>query len=152
MKKILFFALIGVLLLGACSAGGDVEVHGAWARSTLAGGNGAVYMVVHNHSNVDDAILGASSDVADAVEIHLSEMDANGVMSMTRQESIALPVDTEVVFKPGGYHIMMVGLKKDLKVGDEIVVILNFQNHEDIVLKVPVMDMADDAMDHNSMP
>ena len=152
MKKILFFALIGVLLLGACSAGGDVEVHGVWARSTLAGGNGAVYMVVHNHSNVDDAILGASSDVADAVEIHLSEMDANGVMSMTRQESIALPVDTEVVFKPGGYHIMMVGLKKDLKVGDEIVVILNFQNHEDIVLKVPVMDMADDAMDHDSMP
>ena len=90
--------------------------------------------------------------MAEAVEVHLSEMDANGVMKMSQQESVPLPADTELVLKPGGYHIMMIGLKKDLNVGDEIVVTLHFQNHEDIVLKVSVMDMADDAGSHDAMP
>jgi len=83
------------------------------------------------------------------VEIHLSAMDANGVMKMSQQESIPLAADEEVVFKPGGYHVMMVNLKQDLKPGDEIVVTLHFQTHEDIVLKVSVMDMEGDMqMDH----
>lgn len=151
MKRILMMlVLMGILLLSACAAAADehaagteVETHDPWTRAALKDGNGAVYMLLHNHSTEDDALIGVSSDVATAAEMHLSQMNADGVMEMTQQESIALPADGEVELKPGSYHIMLVGLKQDLNVGDEITLTLHFMHHEDITLTVPVMDAAD---------
>ena len=85
-------------------------------------------------------MVGASSDIAASVEIHLSEMNADGVMQMIPQESIALPADGELELKPGSYHIMIIGLKQDLNVGDEITILLHFKKHEDISLTIPVLD------------
>ena len=150
MKKFfLILILLGALVLSACggaatdddhAAGTDVEVHDAWARSALKDGNGAAYMLMHNHSTEDDAIVGASSDLATATEIHLSQMSTDGTMEMLKQESIPLPADGEVEFKPGSYHVMLIGLKQDLKVGDEITLTLHFKNHDDITLTVPVLE------------
>jgi len=146
MKKILLILILGTLLLSACvtndshMAGTDIEVENLWARSALQGGNGAVYMLLQNRSNEDDALAGASSDVAEVVEIHLSQMKSDGTMEMTKQESIALPADGEVELKPGGYHVMLIGLKQDLKAGDEFPLTLHFKNRVDMTLSVPVMD------------
>jgi hypothetical protein len=63
-------------------------------------------------------------------------------MEMIQQESIALPADGEVELKPGSYHVMLIGLKQDLKAGDEFSLTLHFTNHEDITLTIPVMDSA----------
>jgi copper(I)-binding protein len=150
MKKIfLILSLLVTLVLSACggaaadddhAAGTDVEVHDAWARSALKDGNGAAYMLMHNHSTEEDALVGASSDVAAATEIHLSQITADGTMEMLKQESVALSPDVEVEFKPGSYHVMLIGLKQDLKAGDEITITLRFKNHEDITLTVPVLE------------
>jgi copper(I)-binding protein len=148
MKKILLMLIFGTLLLTACAtndsqmAGTDIEVDNFWARSAMMGGNGAAYMLLQNRSNEDDALIGASSDVAEAVEIHLSQMKADGTMEMIQQESIALPADAEVELKPGSYHVMLIGLKQDLKAGDEFSLTLHFKNREDITLTIPVMDAA----------
>ena len=155
--------LAGMLLLSACGPadmghedGEGVEAHDFWARAALKDGTGAAYMLIHNHSTEDDALIGASSDVAAAVEIHMSKMGADGTMQMIPQESIALPAEGEVELKPGSYHIMLIGLVKDLNVGDEISITLHFEKHEDITLTIPVMDAADmggSGMDgHNTMP
>ena len=61
-------------------------------------------------------------------------------MEMIKQESVVLPADGEVEFKPGSYHVMLIGLKQDLKAGDEITLTLHFKNHEDITLTVPVLE------------
>ncbi|MBL8079736.1 MAG: copper chaperone PCu(A)C [Anaerolineales bacterium] len=152
MKKLLTFVLASMFLLSACGAADDghdhadgtgVEIHDPWARSAALGDNTAAYMLVHNHSTSEDAIVGASTDVAESAEIHLSQIDANGVMEMIHQDSVALPADTELEFKPGSYHIMLIGLKQDLKKGDEITVTLHFQTHEDIVVTIPVYDAAE---------
>ncbi len=143
MKKVLTFVLASMFLLSACGAtdaGTGVEAHDYWARTALKDGNSAAYMLLHNHSTENDALVGASSDIAASVEIHLSEMTADGVMRMTPQESIALPADGELELKPGSYHIMIIGLKQDLNVGDEITIILHFKKHGDISLTVPVLD------------
>jgi copper(I)-binding protein len=153
MKKLWIVVVIGMLLLSACGNSGekgtDIEAHDAWARMALKNENTAVYLLMHNHSGSADEITGASSDTADLVEIHKTEEDANGVMQMNLQTSVPLPVDAEISFQPGGLHIMLTGLKQDLKIGDTINLTLHFKVHPDIPLSVPVLDAA--ASDHSHM-
>ena len=136
-----------VFLLTACATGEGVESHEAWVRNANQGEITAVYMILHNHTNVDDALIGVSTDVAEAAELHLSEVQ-NDVMTMTPQEKIEIPADGEVVLESGGYHIMLIGLKQDLQVGGEITVTLNFENYPDVPVTVPVKDSAEEHQSH----
>jgi hypothetical protein len=139
MKKFLFALVLGAFLLSACSPG-DIEAHDSWARAAMAGENSAIYITLHNHSDQGDELVSASSDVAEAVELHLSQMGPNGEMQMIPQSSIPLGAGEEVEFKPGGLHIMLIGLKRDLAIGDQFEVALHFKNHADIVLTVEVKE------------
>ena len=149
MKRVITILALAAIFLSACGAG-DIEVHEPWARAALMGGNSAAYMMIHNHSASADELIGASSDIADAVEIHLSQMGPNGEMQMLPQESVSLAAGDEVSFQPGGYHIMLIGLAKDLKAGDTFQVVLHFKTHADITLEVTVQEM--EGMDHQHMP
>ena len=141
MKRVLFVLILAASMLSACAAPGDIEVHQPWARAAMTGENSAVYMELHNHSDQADDLVGASSDIAAAVEIHLSSMNIEGMMQMVRQDSIPLSADAEIQFAPGGLHIMLVGLTRDLKAGDHFQVTLHFKTHADIVLDVVVQTM-----------
>lgn len=157
MKKFFMFVLAGSLLLSACGAPmtDEVTVKDAWARSGMKDGNSAAYMMLTNTTGLDDELVGASSDIANAVEVHLSQMGADGVMQMIQQESVALPAGGMLELKPGSYHVMLIGLKQDLKVGDSITITLHFKNGEDVTLTVPVKEAADmggSGMDGHSMP
>lgn len=166
MKKVFVFVLAGALLLSACGGGmteeehghedGEgVEAHDYWARAAMAGGNSAAYMLLHNHGTEADALISASSDAADAVELHLSQMNADGTMAMIQQEKIDLPADGEVELKPGSYHIMLIGLKQDLMAGSDITITLTFEHAGEITLTVPVKDAAEmggSGMDGHNMP
>jgi periplasmic copper chaperone A len=141
MKRILIFVLLSVMLLSACTpAATDIEASEVWARTGMAGGNSAVYMMLVNGTSADDELLSASSDVAEAVELHESKMGANGEMQMIPQASIPLTAGSKVEFKPGGLHVMLIGLKQELKVGDQFEVTLHFKSHADMVLKVIVKE------------
>lgn len=156
MKKILTFVLAGAILLGACGSKGEgVQAEGAWARSGMKDGNSAAYLTLTNFTDADAALIGASSDVAAAVEIHLSSMGADGTMTMEKQDSVAIPAGKALELKPGSYHIMLIGLTKDLNVGDEIALTLHFDGYDDLTLTVPVQDAADmggSGMDGHNMP
>ncbi len=158
MKNKFMFVLVGLMLLSACGApkSNAMEARDAWARAGLKDGNSAAYMLISNGTAQYDELVGVSSDAAKAVEIHLSQMGADGTMQMLPQEAIALPAGGELELKPGSYHVMLIGLVKDLNLGDEITLTLHFQNHEDISLTIPVKEAADmggSGMDgHNSMP
>jgi len=141
MKRVLMLVALGTLLLGACApTAKDIEASEVWARTGMAGGNSAVYMMLVNGRSADDELLSASSDVAEAVELHESKMGANGEMQMIPQASISLEAGTKVEFKPGGLHVMLIGLKQDLKAGDEFELTLHFKDHADITLKVIVKE------------
>ena len=145
MKRRLMFVLAGTLLLSACSApkSNSIEVSNYWARSGMKDGNGAAYMLLTNDTGQADQLIGASSDTATAVEIHLSKMGTDGVMQMIHQQSVAIGSGAELELMPGSYHIMLIGLKQDLNVGDHITLTLHFKYHADITLTVPVQDTAD---------
>ena len=148
MKKKLIFALAGMLLITACGAKEGIQISNVWARTSTQGMNSAVYFVIQNHNKEADELIGVASDVADAVEIHESKMEGD-VMNMNRVESVVLEPSVEVEFMPGGYHVMLIGLKQNLKAGDEVEVVLQFRNSPDITLMVPVK--APDGMDMNNM-
>jgi copper(I)-binding protein len=130
-----------MLLLTACgSKGTDLEASKFWARSALKDGNSAAYMLLSNNTATDDELIGVSCDAAMAAEIHLSQVDTNGVMQMTPQESVPLPAGGELELRPGSYHIMLIGIKQDFKTGENITLTLHFKNHADITLTVPVQE------------
>ena len=139
MKRILVLVLAIALGLSACSAEEGIEVNDAWARPAPQGENGAIYLAIHNHSSETQEMVGATSEVAEAVEMHESQMSGD-VMQMHQLESVSLGPGAEVVFEPGGLHIMLVGLRKELRVGDEIEVTLQFKSFEDITVSVPVTE------------
>lgn len=139
MKRILVSALAILFLLSGCAAPAakGIEVRDAWARPAMQAGNGAVYFVIR--SSGPDEIIGISSDVAEAAEMHESMMNGD-VMEMHHLESVVLDAGEPVTFEPGGLHIMLVNLKQDLKTGDVFELTLQFKNFQDIQLHVPVRD------------
>ena len=139
MKQFFILTLAGVLLLSACGATGEIEVHSAWVRPTAQGENAGVYLTLHNHTAEGDELVGASSNVADVVEIHESKME-NDVMQMNMLPSLPIAADEEIIFKPGGLHVMLIGVKEELIRGERIGVILHFKNHDDIVVEVHIED------------
>lgn len=151
MKRILEFLLPAILLLGACGAREGIEVREAWARPSTQGANSAVYFVIQNRSAETDELVGAVSDAAEAVEIHESKMEGD-VMTMNRVEAVALAPSEKVEFEPGGLHVMLIGLKRDLKAGDEIEVTLQFKNSPALTVRATVGDaggMEPQDMEHN---
>ncbi|MBK9927518.1 MAG: copper chaperone PCu(A)C [Anaerolineales bacterium] len=139
MKHFFILLLTGVLLLTACSAPKDIEVHSAWVRPTAKGENAGVYFTLHNHSDQDDELIGASSTAADVVEIHESKME-NDVMTMNMIESLPLKAGEEVTFESGGLHMMLINIKQELVLGEHIGITLHFKNHEDIIVNVHIED------------
>jgi len=156
MKRIFVIFLAGMSLLSACGPKGEgVQATDFWMRSGMKDGNSAAYMMLTNYTDADAALVGASSEVAVAVEIHLSSMGADGTMQMAQQESVAIPAGEELELKPGSYHVMFIGLTKDLGVGDEVTLTLHFDGYDDVTLTVPVQDAADmggSGMDGHNMP
>jgi periplasmic copper chaperone A len=136
-----------VFLLSGCAAPATegVEVRDAWARPAAQGGNGAVYFVIR--SSQADEIVDVTSDVAEAAEMHESMMSGD-VMEMHHLESVPLGAGEQVTFEPGGLHIMLIGLKRDLSIGDEFEITLHFKNYQDIQLSVPVQDVPGHEMEH----
>ena len=147
MKKIVSMILAGMTLVTACTPKEGIEVRDAWIRSAPQAGNSALYFVIHNYS-ADDELVGVSTEIAAAVEIHETSM-AGDVMQMRMVESVPLVSGEDVEFASGGLHVMLVGLKEEAKVGDMVEVVLHFKNSEDIVLHVPVQEGADEHGGHD---
>ena len=138
-KIVIFVLLLATLLVSACgAASGELTIQDAWARPANTGENGAAYFIIENGTASDDSLMGVSSDIATAAEVHMSMGDANGVMSMQMQEAVTIPAGEPVEFKPGGLHVMLVNLTRDLKPGETITLTLNFKETGNVVVEVPV--------------
>lgn len=115
---------------------GVVEIKGAFARATPgAVKNGAVYFTIT--SSLDDKIMAASSPVAEKVEIHEHRMD-NGIMSMRAVPIVSLAHNQSVTFEPGGFHVMLIGLKQKLVEGQVFPLTLILEHGGMVETKVTV--------------
>jgi len=112
--------LLLALGLGALVAVARAEVSAtqAWVRGTVAAQKSTGAFVTLR-STEEATVVGVSSPLAQTVEIHASTM-SGGVMHMQAIEALALPAGKTVALAPGGYHVMLIGLRKPLQEGDVV--------------------------------
>ena len=118
MENLLPYA--AAILLGTpASAFAQVQVKDPWVRATVPQQkvSGAFMQL---SSSRDARLVEARSPVAGAVEIHEMAMDKGGVMRMRPVPGVNLPAGRMVELKPGGYHMMLMDLKRQLKEGDSV--------------------------------
>lgn len=122
--------------------GADVEIDGAYARASIPNvPNSAAFFVIKNNSDKDIAITSANSDIAEKNELH-THIKENKMMKMMKIEKLVVPAKSSLELKSGGDHVMLMRLKKELKVGDEISLELSFSDGDKKSIKVPVKDLA----------
>jgi periplasmic copper chaperone A len=130
--------LLVLLAVTACSDGLTVSVSDAYIRGLPPGQTvTAAFMTLNNRLDRECQLVGAASPIASSAEIH-AHTHHNGTMSMRPVEGVALPVGETVSFKPGGYHLMLFGLKSSLSDGEEYRVTLFFEGCPEVVVTMPV--------------
>jgi len=144
-SKLAFAALLIGLAAPAFAQGassGSITVEQPWSRATPNGAKtGAVYMTIDNKSGTADTLTAASSDVADKVQVHEMKVE-NGIMQMREVTGgLAVPAGGSVALKPGGYHVMLIGLKKPLTTGEKFPLTLTFAKAGKISVTVAVQAM-----------
>jgi len=103
----------------------SVEITDAWARATPGGAqNGAAYVTLV--SPTGDRLTDVSSPVAEKAELHQMTNDG-GIMKMREVTAIDLPPGTPVSLKPGGLHVMLMGLTHPLQPGQSVPMTLQFE-------------------------
>ena len=129
-----------LLIAAPALAHQGVHIENPYARTNGGiGATGAIFLEIMNHADTDDRLTGVASDIAEKVELHTHQQSADGVMRMTAvPEGIAIPALQSHSLKRGGDHIMLMGLRQDLKDGDVIHLTLTFEHAGAVEVDVPV--------------
>jgi copper(I)-binding protein len=110
----------------------------AWVRPTVQGQTGGGgYLRIDNPGGAADRLLGASSDVAASTELHSMSMDGD-VMRMRKVDGIDVPAGGKVELKPGGLHLMFIGLKAPLQAGTKVPLTLRFEKAGEVKAQAQV--------------
>jgi len=127
---------------------GAITIGHPYARATAAGqSTGGGFMKFVNAGG-NDKLLSVSAEVSKTVELHEMKMEGD-VMRMRQVDGIELQAGKTVELKPGGYHVMFVGLKAPLKAGDKFPLKLKFEKAGDVTVEVNVeVPGADHSMKH----
>jgi copper(I)-binding protein len=126
---------------------GAITIGHPYARATGAGQpTGGGYMSFAN-AGPADKLVAISADVSTSVELHSMTMEGD-VMRMRQVDAIELAAGKTVELKPGGYHVMFVGLKAPLKAGDKFPVTLKFEKAGEVEVIVNVEAPAAAAAEH----
>lgn len=150
-KTVIQFAAAIALTLGSILAlppgaeASSVMLMKAYARAsaTPTAQAGAAYVSLMLHGDAD-RLVGVSSPAAKVAGLHQTQA-MDGVMKMEHVDGIDIPANGKLEMKPGGYHIMLMGLTQPLKEGDEIELTLTFEKAGEIKVKARVGGVAEGA-------
>ncbi len=126
---------LALMMVGSL-AWADVVVKDAWVRGTVAG-QMATGAFMELQASEDVKLVGAASAAAGVVEVHEMSMD-NGVMKMRALPKLDLPAGKAVALRPGGYHIMLMDLKKPMLKGETIPLTLKIEGKDKKVSSIEV--------------
>jgi copper(I)-binding protein len=137
--------LVGMMTVCGAPAGPSIKVQDVWARPAMTmkesgqsseegmgmgqpmPGTGAVFMLLVNEGGEADRLVGGQTDVAEVVEIHETVMEGEVMKMQMLPDGLEVPAKGEVLLKPGGHHVMLIGIQRDLQVGDTFSLDLQFE-------------------------
>lgn len=132
--KILAFAALFALSLFA----GSIAIENPFVKEVAPNmQNSAAFMTIKNSSDKNISLISANSDACKITELH-THGKKDGMMAMYRVDKIDVPAKGEALLKPMGYHVMLIGLTKPLKEGDNVVIDLKFSDGEIVKVTAPV--------------
>ncbi|MGA9768614.1 MAG: copper chaperone PCu(A)C [Blastocatellia bacterium] len=97
----------------------------------------AAFMVIENQGELETELVSARTDIANVVELHKMET-VDEVMRMSKVDLISVPGEGRAELRPSGFHLMLIGLNKEIRQGDEVTVTLQFANSVQKTIRVPV--------------
>ena len=120
------------------AADADLKIHDPYVRLAPPGApTTGAFMVIKNMGSTDRKLLKAESPVAKTVELH-THINENGVMKMREVPDIEIKAQSQTELKPGGLHVMLIGMKQTLKEGDLVPISLNFDDGSKQQIEAPV--------------
>jgi len=132
----------------------DLEISDQHVRATPPHAkNSAAFLTVKNTTDKDVKLVAASSDIAQRVELH-THSNVDGVMKMRQVEEIMVSANSSATLQAGGNHIMFLGLNNDLLAGQNVDLVLYFDNGDEVKVTAPIekidvsKQMADDKHQH----
>ncbi|MDX1618578.1 MAG: copper chaperone PCu(A)C [Balneolaceae bacterium] len=111
----------------------DARVRPA-SRGMTTGG----YLTILNRTPQTDTLVAVSTDAAGHTEIHQSFRKEGGVSGMRPAGPLPVESGSRLELKPGGYHLMLMQLSRDLAAGDSISLTLKFTGSDSLRLRIPV--------------
>jgi len=117
----------------------QIKIENAWMRPANQGMNAALYFDIINLSSDDCDLINVSSNIAKVVQVHETYKQGEN-LGMRKIESITIKRKSTFHLSPGGFHVMIIRLKENLKIGDKKEFILTFRNHKTIKIMAVVKD------------
>jgi len=129
---------VALLSLVSTSVFSQVQISDAWSRATPPGAKiAAGYLTIRNQGATADRLIGASSPAAARVEPHVTEKQGE-VMRMREVKGYDVPAKGSYELRPGGAHLMLVDIKRPLKEGDKVPLVLRFQKAGEVKVDLEV--------------
>ncbi len=127
-----------VPLIASADAAQSVSVVDPYVRAVAPGQqSSAAFMRLRNDGDAGHALVSADSAAARIVELH-THVKVDGMMSMRQIERIDIPSGEETVLEPGGLHVMLIDLTRQLEAGDDVSITLVFQDGSEKAIRAPV--------------
>ncbi len=126
MKRLISLVILGAATMASLAQAPTVTVTQAWARATVAEQQSTGAFMTLRASSAS-RLVAVQSRAAASVEMHEMAMEGD-VMRMRAMPAVALAAGADVTFKPGSYHLMLMGLKKPLKAGEMLPLTLVFES------------------------
>ena len=130
-------------------ADGPISIEDPWVRDAPPHAEmSAAYLIILNHSDQEQTLLGISSPQFQKVEIHKTQM-AGGQVHMQRLDKVAIAAHGSLEFKPGAYHLMMIHPAGTFKKGDMVELRLRFKDESQLTVQAQIRESAEQAPAHD---
>ena len=114
---------------------GTITIGHPWARATPGAVKNSAAFMMFDNKGAADKLIGVSGEIAKEIQIH-SMITESGVMKMREIKSLDIPANGMAELKPGGFHVMLIGLKDGLKEGEKFPLKLKFENAGEVTVQV----------------